>query len=110
MRSKGRRCHHRQPACRPQTAHCSHCRLEAVHALAQLGQHRLALGGQFKRARQTMKQAHAEMSLQTTDLVADRRWRHRQLFGRTLEAQMTRGGFEGPECIERRQMNRHMDE
>ncbi|MCY1463801.1 hypothetical protein D9M71_817500 [compost metagenome] len=71
--------------------HFQKCAVQAVEqAFAAVGQAHLAW--------QTLKQRHAKPGFQRADLMGDRSWGDRQLFGGRLEAQQARGGFEGAQC------------
>ena len=65
----------------------------------------LAIGGEYDTAGQTFEQLGAQMLLQGTHLVADRRGRDMQLVGRPVEAQMPGSGLEGPNRTQGREVS-----
>jgi hypothetical protein len=74
---------------------------ETAEPGAQLRQEGLGRLGQDQLLVQPLEQPHAQAILKRLDLLADSARRHVQFLGGKLEAQVSRGGLEGPERIER---------
>ena len=79
------------------------CRLgQSVESFAQCRERGLRGVGQQKSARRALEQRRPHIVLEILDLLRNRAGGHRQLVGRAAEIQMTRGGFEGPQRVQRR--------
>jgi hypothetical protein len=66
----------------------------AGEGFGEPGQQHARRGGQLDRSVEAMKQTDAEIGFEGMDLMADRRRRHVELFGRLAEAHMPGGRLE----------------
>lgn len=97
------------------------CRVRIVHpkelgglgqpleSLPERNQARLPGLGDDHRARQAAEELHTEVVLEGAHLLADGRGGHVQFLGRLREAQVTRGGLEGPQGVQGRELARHCE-
>jgi hypothetical protein len=74
-----------------------------AEAGAHLRQEGLGRLGQDQLLVQALEQLDAQTVFQRLDLLANGARSHVQLLGGQFEAEMARGGLEGPERVERRQ-------
>ena len=104
-----RRCHDQTPA-RLLLAGAFDGSSKALQAFAHLRQHGATFARQLERPCQAVEQGKPQVLLEAANLVTDRGWRHRQLVAGILETQMTSGGLEGTQGVQRRQAVGHMAE
>ena len=101
-RREGRSRADREPACPLSAAQHSDADREQLESLAQVFRRELTLVGEGEAPRPPAEELHAQVPLESTDLVADRRRRHVQLARGAGEAQKPRGRFESAQGRERR--------
>ena len=81
-------------------AHPPHAFAELAEPLAQRRQAGFGGRGQRQPPCEPVEQLNAELVLERTNLLTDRRRRHVQLVGGAAEAQVPRGGLEGDQGVE----------